>query len=158
MIKELAAKELPVTVNVSYELYKNGQTPREIQKETKVADRTLYGHFATAITYGQPVNVLKLGITVEDVERVEQHIKSKNNVIPKLNELHTGLNMRESTCRIVLALLKVIYGLTDCTPTHQKENAERFSAAIQKRVVPGISKRPNLLNSISSGFNPPRKR
>ena len=118
----------------------------------------MYGHFATAITYGQPVNVLKLGITVEDVERVEQNIKSKNNVIPKLNELHTGLNMRESTCRIVLALLKVIYGLTDCTLTHQKENAERFSAAIQKRVVPGISKRPNLLNSISSGFNPPRKR
>lgn len=154
----MTPKELPVTVNVSYELYKNGQTPREIQKETKVADRTLYCHFANAIMHGYPVNVLKLGITTEDVERVEQHIKSKNNLIPKLAELHSSLNMRESTCRIVLALLKVIYGMTECTPAHQKENVERFSAAIQKRVVPGITKRPNLLNSVSAGFHPPRKR
>lgn len=155
---ELTPTELPVTVKVSYELFKSGQTVREIQKETKIPDRTLYGHFATSIMCGYPVNVLKLGITIEDFEKVEQHIKSNNNLIPKLNELYASLNMRETTCRIVLALMKVIYGLTDSTPAQQKENIERFSAAIQKRVVPGITKRPNLLSSISSGFNPPRKR
>ena len=157
IIQELTPTELPVIVNLSYELHKMGRTPREIQKETKIAERMLYGHFATAITCGYPVSCLKLGVTVEDFERVEQHIKNNNNLIPKLNELNSKLNLKETTCRLVLALLKVMYGLTDCTPAQQKENIERFSAAIQKRVVPGITKRPNLFNP-SSGFNPPRKR
>ena len=160
IIQELTPTDLPVTVNVSYVLHKKGQTAREIQKETKIPERTLYCHLATAITCGYPVSCLKLGVTVENVEQVEQHIKSKcNNLIPKVNELYAdpSLNIREQTCRLVLALIKVLYGLTDCTPAQQKENVERFSAAIQKRVVPGITKRPNLFNP-SSGFNPPRKR
>ena len=146
---------------MSYSLHKDeGRTAREIQKQTMIPERTLYCHFATAIMTGYPVNCLKLGVKLEDVETVEQHIKSKcNNLIPKLNELycHPSVNIKESTCRLVLALVKVCYGLTDCTPAQQKENIERFSAAIQKRVVPGITKRPNLFNP-SSGFNPPRKR
>ena len=153
--------ELPVTVSVSYALHKDeGRTTREIQKQTMIPERTLYCHFATAIMAGHPVNCLKLGVKLEDVEKIEQHIKSKcNNLIPKVNDLYcnASVNIKESTCRLVLALIKVLYGLTDCTPAQQKENIDRFSAAIQKRVVPGITKRPNLFNP-SSGFNPPRKR
>lgn len=150
--------ELPIVVNLSYELHKKGHTAREIQKQTSIPERTVYMHFASAIMAGHPVNCLKLGVKLEDVETIEQHIKNKcNNLIPKLNELNSSVNIKETTCRLVLALIKVLYGMTDCTPSQQKENIERFSAAIQKRVVPGITKRPNLFNP-SSGFNPPRKR
>lgn len=74
---------------------------------------------------GYPVNCQSLGVNLEDVEDIENHIKRNcGNKIPKARELIDDARMEKSegTCRVGLALIKIQYGLTKCTNADQKEN------------------------------------
>ena len=79
---------------------------------------------------GYPVNCGKLGVNLHDVETIENHIKGTyKNIIPRITDLFNDpiINKNEITCRLSLALLKVLYGLTPGTTQYKKENIEDFS-------------------------------
>ena len=84
-VQEINQQELPKDVNVTYNNNKNGQTPEDIQRETEIPERMLYSHLAFAIKAGYPVDCLKLGVKMDDVEKVIHQIKIKyNGLLPRL--------------------------------------------------------------------------
>lgn len=103
---------------------------------------------------GHPVNCLKLGLEWNDVQTVMFHIETKyNNLIPKVSDLleDSTLAIEHSTCRLTLALIKVIYGLAECTKNYQMENIENSSATIQYD-EPGTTKSQNEIEPASSSI------
>ena len=150
---------MPSAVKVTYNLHKYGYSGREIQKQAALPERTLYTHFATAIMCGYPVNCFKLGVNLEDVEKVEQHIKTNlGSKVPRVKDLYEfpGMDLSESTCRLALALIKLVYGLTECAVV-LNENIDAYFEDSQESIGQGSSKRGNE-NSPFSGRFSARKR
>ena len=96
-----------------------------------------------AIDFGWPVRLAVLGMTIESVTKIEDHITAKcNRKIPDIKDLCEHFQKNRALCVISVALIKLRFGISEIFPREERIKQANISKAIQSRIAP--SSRPAL--------------
>ena len=96
-----------------------------------------------AIDYGHPVRLAALGVSIDTIMNIEDHItKNCARRIPEIQILATNFQNNRSLCLIAVALIKLRFGISEIFPRDERIKQANISKAIQSRLAP--SARPAL--------------